>query len=91
MAINQIKITLTINLKNIFSIMLINDGDTHRSSQVLDVKKMEMGHTNKGTHTDKREGQRKQVKEQLRPLEAWFVQVGHFARVHKFDCRQLVV
>ena len=70
MAINQIKITLTINLKNIFSIMLINDGDTHRSSQVLDVKKMEMGHTNKGTHTDKREGQRKQVQEQLRPLEA---------------------
>jgi hypothetical protein len=91
MAINQTKITPIINLKNIFSTMAINDGDIHRSNLALDEQKMEMGHTNKGTHTDKREDQRKQVQEQLKPLEAWFVQTGHFERVRNFDSRQLAV
>jgi hypothetical protein len=91
MAINQTKITPAISFKNIFSTWGITCGDIPRSNPALDVQKTERGHTNKGTHKDKREGQRKSVQEQLRPLEAWFVLVGHFARVHKFDCRRLVV
>lgn len=70
MAINQTKITPAISFKNIFSTWRITCGDIHRSNLALDVKKTERDHTNKGTHTDKQEGQRKQVQEQLKPLEA---------------------